>query len=141
MYAERFDLSLSNISRTLFSGYQILVVDDEPEIQEISAYEFSIRGAKVHVAEGAYDALKILSQEKIDFIVSDFLMPKGSGLDLMKGLKTQGIAVPIIILTGFSDLSRDEVIEMGALEMFYKPIKWPVLLEFVKKALEPHSHF
>lgn len=132
-------MSAQKLSDNLFNGQRILVVDDEPEIQEISAYEFSSRGANVVTAEGAHDALKILAREKIDFIVSDFLMPKGSGLDLMKGLKTEGIKVPLVILTGFSDLTREEVLKMGALEMFYKPIKWPILLEFVKKTLDSQS--
>jgi DNA-binding NtrC family response regulator len=132
-------LSAQKLSDNLFNGQRILVVEDEPEIQEISAYEFSSRGANVVTAEGANDALKILAREKIDFIVSDFLMPKGSGLDLMKGLKTEGIKVPLVILTGFSDLTRDEVLKMGALEMFYKPIKWPILLEFVKNSLDSKS--
>lgn len=132
-------MSAQKLSDNLFNGQRILVVEDEPEIQEISAYEFSSRGANVVTAEGANDALKILAREKIDFIVSDFLMPKGSGLDLMKGLKTEGIKVPLVILTGFSDLTRDEVLKMGALEMFYKPIKWPILLEFVKNSLDSKS--
>ncbi len=120
-------------------GARFLVVDDEPDMREITAYEFKSLGAEIYLAHGAHSALKILEERPIDMIISDYLMPEGSGLHLLKGLREKKIHVPTIILTGFSELTREEVLEFGAKEMFFKPVNWARLIQFVGELLQKPS--
>lgn len=122
-------------------GAKLLVVDDEPDLREIIAYEFRSLGAEIFEADGAHSALKILLERPIDMIISDYLMPQGSGLHLLHGLREKQIHVPAIILTGFSDLTREEVLGFGAKEMFFKPVKWSSLIQFVGELLQTRNPF
>ena len=40
---------------------------------------------------------------------------------------------PLILMTGFSDLTREKAIESGALELFYKPVRWSEVIDFIGK--------
>jgi CheY-like chemotaxis protein len=121
----------------MFEGKKILVVDDEPDLREITAFEFEHKGAQVVTAEGGYEALEIVKTGGIDLIVSDVRMPEGSGEELLDSLNGENLlgSSPIILVTGFADISREEALRKGALELFYKPVKWVDVIEFAKDVL------
>lgn len=123
----------------MFTGMNILVVDDEPDLREITAFEFEQYGANVLTAESGSKALDILSvpESRINLVVSDVRMPGGSGEKLLESMKseTRLADIPILLVTGFADLTRNEAIKKGALELFYKPVDWPELISFVDNKL------
>ena len=115
-----------------FSDKKILVVDDEPDLREITAFEFEHRGAKVVMASGGHEALSIIMEDQIDLVISDVRMPEGSGEELLNAMVEKNLLknTPIVLVTGFADLTREQAIDRGALE-FYKPVKWSHVIEFV----------
>ncbi len=65
-------------------NYHILVVDDEPLIRE-SLYEIlRIDGFRAHMAGSGEDALKVLSGQAIDIVVTDLKLPKMNGFQLLR---------------------------------------------------------
>ena len=62
-----------------------------------------------------------------DIILSDMKMPGGSGIDLLDKLssvRNQKKYVPrIVIMSGYSDIEKDEVLDKGAVDILYKPFK------------------
>ena len=64
-------------------GLKILIVDDEPDILELIAEEFNHHGHVVSIASSGNEAIEFLKKGKFDFVVSDFKMPNGSGLDIL----------------------------------------------------------
>ena len=121
----------------MLEGKRILVVDDEPDLREITAFEFEHKGAKVFTADGGYEAMELLKKESYDLVVSDVRMPEGTGEELLDSMAESKILTktPIILVTGFADITRDEALERGALELFFKPVKWANLLEFIDSKL------
>ena len=117
----------------MFEDKTILVVDDEPDLREITSFEFEYKGATVISASGGHAALEIVKKQKIDLVISDVRMPEGSGGELLLAMKEQNLLkkTPIILMTGFSDLTRESAIKSGALELFYKPVRWQEVIEFV----------
>jgi PAS domain S-box-containing protein len=90
------------------SETQVLMIDDEPGILEISGEFLEIDGdIRVTTAGSASEALDILHSHEIDVIVSDYQMPPGmNSIELLKKLRDQGNDTPFIIFTG---RGREEV--------------------------------
>ncbi|HPJ75125.1 MAG TPA: response regulator, partial [Methanoregulaceae archaeon] len=87
---------------------KVLYVDDEPELLEIGKI-FLERGGdySVTTCEGAGEAMKRISGEAFDVIVSDYMMPECDGIRFLKYLRKHGEETPFIIFTG---KGREEVV-------------------------------
>ncbi|MHC1709016.1 MAG: PAS domain S-box protein [Methanomassiliicoccales archaeon] len=96
-------MRLSRTNRPL----QVLVVDDEPAILDISK-EFleTFHEMRVTVAESGPKALDILAKSSLDAVVSDYQMPVMDGVLLLKELRSKGNDIPFILFTG---RGREEV--------------------------------
>lgn len=80
---------------------RVLVVDDEPAILETLARAFGKIDAEVLTAPDTDGALSILGREKVDVVVTDWLMPGGGGERLIEELLgTVPPVPPVILLTG-----------------------------------------
>jgi signal transduction histidine kinase len=81
---------------------RILVVDDEPSVQEFLAELLTVRGHKVDSASDAPEALRKLNARPHDLIITDMKMPQGSGLDIYRAVveKTPQLRRRIIFTTG-----------------------------------------
>ena len=82
------------------SGYQILVVDDDPEWHEILALLFSRKGWKTETALSGERALARLAAGGIDVVVCDLSMPGMSGLEVLRRVRTMNAQIPFIMMTG-----------------------------------------
>ncbi|MDO9104936.1 MAG: response regulator [Methylovulum sp.] len=80
---------------------QILVVDDDSLACEMTAAVVESVGHDVLLAENAVDAMEKLSAAPgIAMVISDMNMPLVSGIDLFRELRSQGVKLPFILLTG-----------------------------------------
>ena len=117
----------------------ILVVDDEPGLLEVMALGLEMHGYRVVTASNGKVALEVLDQCEVDFVVSDIRMPEVDGLELLSQLRkrseqklNQKLKVPqIILMTGYSGLTREEALMNGALEMLMKPFLLDELLSIL----------
>ena len=115
----------------------ILVVDDDADLREAFSDIFTLKGAHVFVASGGHEAMKIVTQNKIDLVLSDVRMPNGSGVELLDEIKKHNSAIPVVLLiTGFADISAAEAKTKGAFALLEKPINQLKLLELVNNALQ-----
>lgn len=86
----------------------LLYVDDEPALLDIGKMFLERTGNfSVTTAESVKEALKILSTQSFDAIVSDYQMPELSGIDFLKYLRDTNNSTPFLIFTG---KSREEVV-------------------------------
>jgi CheY-like chemotaxis protein len=116
----------------------ILIVDDEADLREIISSEFIYIGAKVLQAENVSQATHFLASNPIDLIISDIRMPGGTGIDLLKDVKTKNVfSPPMILMTGFADVSEEEAYHLGAEAFMGKPFKLEDLLEVACQVLTP----
>ncbi|MBY0518214.1 MAG: response regulator [Bacteriovoracaceae bacterium] len=112
---------MKRISLIMLNGKTVLIVDDEKELCEIIASELLVSGANPVQAHSVKDALERLSQAKFDLVISDIRMPGDSGVDLLDTLRLRGDNLPVILMTGFADISEHEAIKRGAGAVVSKP--------------------
>ena len=112
----------------------LLVVDDEKAIRDIC--ERSLREYRVFKAGTCAEALKLYEKENIDIVLTDVMMPGGSGIDLLRRIKGLNPNASVIIMTGFSE---KEVIltalKEGADDFISKPLNLLQLKSSVEKSL------
>ena len=120
----------------------ILLVDDEDSIQKLLTYPLERDGYRVVQARDGEEALKRFSEEDIDLVVLDIMLPKIDGLEVCKRLRA-GSTVPIIMLTARDDeLDKVLGLELGADDYITKPV---LIREFrsrvravLRRAATPH---
>ena len=79
---------------------RILVVDDESSMREFVTEVLTSCGYEADSAEGGAAALEALHHVHYDMLVTDVNMPKGSGTDLVMKMHTEGMSMPVIMMTG-----------------------------------------
>ena len=62
----------------------ILVVDDAPDTLEVLQRNLASKGYQVFAAPGVDEAIRLMDTASIDLVITDYKMPKASGLDLVK---------------------------------------------------------
>jgi PAS domain S-box-containing protein len=84
----------------------ILVVDDEPGVREVTAAHLDSLEHAVLQAPGGLAALKLLIENKsIDLLIADYAMAEMNGFDLAQAARELRPQLPIIVMTGYSDVS------------------------------------
>ncbi|MGB9592928.1 MAG: ATP-binding protein [Anaerolineae bacterium] len=116
---------------------RILVVDDEESIRLTLSTILTREGYTVQ-AVGSFDEVtQILPSFPPDTIILDVLLPKVSGLDILKYLKEHGVEAPVIIITGAPDIqSARESLRHGAYDYIAKPFTLDVLRQSVARAIK-----
>ena len=122
----------------------ILVVDDEPDVEDLFRQQFrkDLRSSRfvMEFAQSAPEALaRVGSAEaaKLILILSDINMPGMSGLDLLPRARRARPDVPVIMITAYGDAdTRRKAIAAGAAGLFTKPIDFPVLRDEIGRVLD-----
>jgi len=83
---------------------RILMVDDDPNTCQILAIRLSRVGYEVACVHDASSALKKLTNEPFDLILTDLMMEGLSGLDLLRRIRGANNDIPVVILTGHESL-------------------------------------
>ncbi|BAK78610.1 two component transcriptional regulator PhoB [Pseudogulbenkiania sp. NH8B] len=116
----------------------ILLVEDEPAIQELIAFNLTQAGHHVLRASTAEAALMLVKNALPDLVLLDWMLPGGSGIDIAKRLRADERTrqVPIIMLTARSD-EQDKIVglETGADDYITKPFSPRELLARIKAVL------
>lgn len=114
----------------------ILVVDDDREIRDLLARFLVKHGLRVSTAANGDDMHACLTDNAIDLIVLDVMMPGRDGLTLTRDLRAAKNIVPIVMLTAMGeDVDRIVGLEMGADDYLAKPFNPRELLARIKAVL------
>ena len=114
---------------------RVLVVDDDPEIRELTSEYLSQQGFDVHCVDAGEAMAAWLADHDVDLIVLDLMLPGEHGLSLAKRLKSEG-DIPIIIVSAQGDdVDRIVGLEVGADDYIAKPFNPRDLLARVRAVL------
>jgi DNA-binding response OmpR family regulator len=103
------------------SSSTILLVDDEDAIQSLLTYPLEHDGYRVVQARDGDEALRRFSEEDVDLVVLDIMLPRVDGLEVCRRLRAES-TVPIIMLTARDDeLDKVLGLELGADDYITKP--------------------
>jgi CheY-like chemotaxis protein len=102
----------------------ILAVDDERLVLQVwKRALLGIPGVSVLTAQDGEEAKAILAQEPVDLVITDLLMPRMSGYELLIHLYERLPSMPVIVISGEMDLDRYPMMEeLGALRILPKPV-------------------
>lgn len=117
---------------------KILVVEDNPDILELVAYNLEAQGYEVTRAMTGENGLSLAARVSPDLVVLDVMLPGINGLDVCRKLKQQDAtrAIPIILLTAKSeDADIISGLELGADDYITKPFSPKVLIARVRALL------
>ena len=117
---------------------RLVIVDDHYDILELLKYNFVKEGYEVKFFFTAVDALKYITNENTDLVVTDWMLPEMDGLELCKNLKLSAATrdIPIVMLTGKNDeIDVVTALEVGADDYLIKPLRIKEMLTRVKKIL------
>lgn len=122
---------------------RILVVEDEPEIQELIRYNLTREGYRVCLATSGEEALAAVRRDPPDLILLDLMLPGVDGLEVCRRLKGDPAtrAIPVVILTAKSE-EADVVsgLELGADDYLPKPFSPRVLVARIRAVLRRARH-
>jgi DNA-binding response OmpR family regulator len=109
----------------------VVVVDDEPDLLELVAYNIRQDGHEVVTATNGIKALEAVRSRLPDVVVLDVMMPGLSGLEVARRLRsqTETASIPIIMLTARAEEKHElEGLDAGADDYISKPFSMQVLL-------------
>ncbi|MFN0165163.1 MAG: response regulator [Bryobacteraceae bacterium] len=81
----------------------ILLVDDNRHGSIARKMVLQEHGYRVVLSDSGDDALKALSNDRFDLVVTDFRMPRMNGGELIRRIREQSLTLPIILLSGYVD--------------------------------------
>ena len=117
----------------------VLVVDDEPGLREVLEITLRRSGLAVATAAGAQAALAAIENRDHPFplVITDLVMPDGSGMDVLRAARERSDETQVIMVTAFSTVeSALEAMRLGAYDFVTKPFSPAELAELSKKAIE-----
>jgi two-component system, LuxR family, response regulator FixJ len=121
----------------------VQIIDDDDALRDSLTFLLSSAGieAKSYESAGAY--LNDPQRGAAGCIITDVRMPGMSGIDLLRKLKSDGVSLPVIVMTGHGDVPLAvEAMKLGAFDFIEKPFDDDALLASVRGALgvqEKHS--
>jgi two-component system, NtrC family, nitrogen regulation response regulator GlnG len=115
----------------------IWIVDDDQSIRFVLEKALTREEFTVRSFTNTRDVLKALEDDEPQVLVSDIRMPGGSGIDLLGKVRESHPALPVIIMTAYSDLdSAVSAFQGGAFEYLPKPFDLPKAVELIRRAVE-----
>jgi CheY-like chemotaxis protein len=118
---------------------RILVVDDSSTNIVLLEAILNGQGYEIETAQSVKEAYQIIKKEPVHLILLDLLMPRISGYDFLKEIKSNQSTkdVPVIIVSAVADAeNRKKSIELGALDFINKPIDIQYFIEKIETILK-----
>ena len=115
---------------------RILVVEDEEAMAAGLEYALGREGYEVQLARDGEEALESLRQAAPDLVLLDVMLPRRSGLDVLRSLRREGRELPVILLTARGqDLDVVRGLDLGADDYVTKPYSLSELLARIRARL------
>ena len=114
----------------------ILIVDDDAEVAETCARVLKASGFRCAVVYDLPSALSLFDMLRPGLVLSDINLPMGDGFEIVRHVKRQLPATPVILMTGLDGAqTRDRAIDAGAAAYLRKPFSNAELVAKVKALL------
>lgn len=112
--------------------HRVLVVDDDDAVRETLAQSLTRDGYVVDTAGNVGDAVALLGREAIDLVVTDLVLPGGSGLEVARTVKRSHPATPVILITGWPGRVAQETLEAHGIDAL---VEKPAGLDTIRSAV------
>ena len=113
----------------------ILLVEDEPLMRQVMRESLELDGYRVLEAADGQEALDVISRSRdgVDVIVTDIVMPKMTGAELMRQVRERHPGMPVVLISGWPISTRESI---DARTLFLKkPVTYGQLVRAVHRSL------
>lgn len=118
----------------------VILVDDDPHVRLSAGQTLELEDYRVLALADGRQALAQLTPDFPGVVVTDINMPGMTGLELLQQIKLLDPDIPVILITGFGDISMAVgAIRNGAYDFIEKPFSADLLLDVVHRALEKRT--
>jgi two-component system, NtrC family, response regulator AtoC len=118
----------------------VLIVDDELNIRRVLAAMLKREGYDVTTAADGEQALAVLQKTPVHVVVTDLVMPRLGGLDLLRRASADFPDVPVIVITAHGTVdSAVQALKAGAFDYITKPFEQTELAKVIAKATRAHE--
>ncbi|HJN91739.1 MAG TPA: response regulator [Dehalococcoidia bacterium] len=121
--------------------HSVLIIDDEPGIVALCETALGAAGYETGSASDGAEALGIITSTQFDLLIIDAVMPEMDGLELIRHVRRDWPALPVIVMSGAGDFSTylraGEL--LGATWTLVKPFPMADLISAVDRALRKKS--
>ena len=115
----------------------ILIIDDDQMILMILKQTLTKAGYRILTAISGEEGINQLANSQTDLVLTDYLMPGMTGIEVLSVIKQNHPAMPVIMLTAHGDIALTiKAIQLGAEDFIEKPIHSRELVEVIKRTLE-----
>jgi DNA-binding NtrC family response regulator len=120
---------------------RVLVVDDDAPQRSLVADMVKSLGFEVTVAADGQEALDAHAEQPADIILTDLIMPRMDGFELLRNLESHGDRTPTIVLTAFGSIEKaiSVVHDFKAFWFLEKPVQPGILRALIDRAAAQHS--
>ncbi len=116
---------------------RILVVDDEESIRDLLRLVLTGEGYSVVTANGGEEAIEYLEAQRFDLVITDLVMARVNGVEVLRAAKRIDPNFPVIVITGYPSVETvTELVRLGAGDYLTKPFNVDVVIVTVAKLLE-----
>jgi len=120
----------------MLANRRVLVVDDQPSVCESVSKILRKRGCDVKQAFDGQLAIDLLEKEKFDLVFADLMMPRVSGMELLRYIREHHSRIEVVMITGFASIdSAVEATRIGAAGYIPKPFTPAELTSVAEQAL------
>jgi DNA-binding NtrC family response regulator len=117
------------------SQAKIFIIEDEEKMRDIFKINLS-KKYNISYFRDAESALKALSSNSPDLIVTDVRLPGMDGIEFMEKVRKQNRGIPFIVFTGYGSINHAvDTMKKGAFDYLVKPIKIKNLIQSIERAL------
>ena len=114
----------------------ILVVDDEEAIRDLLVEIITRQGHRVTTAAEGREAIDLLGAHRFDLVITDMLMPRVGGAEVVRAAKAIDLDYPVIVMTAFPSEEASAPLErLGVINYLTKPFPVDAIIEAVAKLL------
>ncbi len=114
----------------------LLLVDDDPGLLKLLGMRLTSEGFRVTTAESGAEALRLLTKEKVDLVISDLRMDEMDGMALFAEIQKQQPGMPVIILTAHGSIPEAvAATQQGVFSFLTKPVDRDALYKAIDGAL------
>jgi DNA-binding NtrC family response regulator len=118
----------------------ILIVEDDPTVGESLRHLFERKGHVILLASNGKEGLQLFRHEVIDLVITDVVMPRMDGIELLEAVKRLRPETEVIVISAQGTIEKAvQAMKLGAFDFIEKPINPRVISLLVERALEKQT--
>jgi DNA-binding NtrC family response regulator len=118
----------------------ILIVEDDSTVRESLRLLFKKKGYEILLASNGKEALHSFRREAVDLVITDVVMPKMDGIELLEAVKGLRPETEVIVISAQGTIEKAvHAMKLGAFDFIEKPINPRVISLLVERALEKQT--